>query len=834
LVTANQNKTVLITDLLIILLGIGGLYLAHLKAGLPFKLTNSNSFLIIEHVQDSKAIFAIGDTVTSIDGYKFDYWEEVELYLDGKNIDDYVRVNISKSGIDYSSQVRLVKYYSIPELLVTAVVGFLFIGMAFFLRFKAPGNKSALVFYWAGSGLGLVILMSAGNYTALLFGYVYINRIIWLIAYSFIPVLFIRFVFTFIKKTTPYFKPIIIFLYSISFINAGILSYLFLDYAIGNNFTSLKNYVYFFDSYFRLYLTASVLAAILLCVYAFKKAVSIEERKKIRWLLLGFFGGPFIYIFFWTIPMYIYGKSPIPEILSLIVLTAIPITFTIAIIRYHFMDINLIIRRSVVYSTILVGIVLIYIGLSAFATQIIHEDNPAIVSIVTAVLVALLLQPVKTGIQKFVDKRFFRLEYDYQEEQKKFLEDIKNTNSIVVLARKIVTQADKLIPVSRIGFFIVYLDTDYDNESYNSEIKLRKPAKRLSILAHKGFEILVGRSLRFEEENLKTDLSYPVAVDDKVESGVEIESADLGVFKRWGIVLILPIKSASGEFHAFLVVGDKKAGVRFFKEDIDLLNTVCATAALTIERIKLQEELIIEQLETERLDELNKLKSYFVSSVSHELKTPLTSIKMFAELLKEKSNSKKSQEYLEIIDGESDRLRRLIDNVLDFAKIEKGLQTYDMSLIELNQLAIDVLKMMEYQFKMAKVELINNIGNGEYRIHADKGAVEEAMINILSNAIKYSDQKTKVIVSTNIGDGFVNYKVEDEGIGISKKDLDEIYNPFFRSQSDSYAKAEGAGLGLAIVKHIIDAHKGKIIVESELGKGSSFTLQFPIESSNKT
>jgi signal transduction histidine kinase len=326
----------------------------------------------------------------------------------------------------------------------------------------------------------------------------------------------------------------------------------------------------------------------------------------------------------------------------------------------------------------------------------------------------------------------------------------------VVLARKIVTQADKLIPVSRIGFFIVYLDTDYDNESYNSEIKLRKPAKRLSILAHKGFEILVGRSLRFEEENLKTDLSYPVAVDDKVESGVEIESADLGVFKRWGIVLILPIKSASGEFHAFLVVGDKKAGVRFFKEDIDLLNTVCATAALTIERIKLQEELIIEQLETERLDELNKLKSYFVSSVSHELKTPLTSIKMFAELLKEKSNSKKSQEYLEIIDGESDRLRRLIDNVLDFAKIEKGLQTYDMSLIELNQLAIDVLKMMEYQFKMAKVELINNIGNGEYRIHADKGAVEEAMINILSNAIKYSDQKTKVIVSTNIGDGFVS------------------------------------------------------------------------------
>jgi signal transduction histidine kinase len=157
-----------------------------------------------------------------------------------------------------------------------------------------------------------------------------------------------------------------------------------------------------------------------------------------------------------------------------------------------------------------------------------------------------------------------------------------------------------------------------------------------------------------------------------------------------------------------------------------------------------------------------------------------------------------------------------------------------MSLTDINQLAIEVLKMMEYQFKMAKIEFVENISKEKYIINADKGAVEEAMINILSNAIKYSNQNTKIIVSTNIENGFINYKVEDEGVGISQKDLNEIFNPFFRSQSDGNVKAEGAGLGLAIVKHIIDAHKGKIIIESTIGKGSSFILQFPNESNNKT
>jgi len=239
--------------------------------------------------------------------------------------------------------------------------------------------------------------------------------------------------------------------------------------------------------------------------------------------------------------------------------------------------------------------------------------------------------------------------------------------------------------------------------------------------------------------------------------------------------------------------------------------------------------LITERIESERLDELNRLKSYFISSVSHDMKTPLTSIKMFAELLQTSSEikSERSKEYLEIIEGESSRLSRLIDNVLDFSKIERGVKQYRFENISLNEIVLQTLKMMQYQFKLQKFSVESILSNEEKTIHADKDALEEALINLISNSIKYSRDKKVIRVSTYPKDDSMALAVEDEGIGIDKKDLDDIFNPFFRTDSKEVQRTGGAGLGLSIVKHIMDAHKGKIEVQSEPGKGSRFTLLFP-------
>jgi signal transduction histidine kinase len=748
-----------------------------------------------------------------IDGNDFTHWEEAELYLDSKNIGDNVKLIINHDKRESNVTVTLVNYYSLFDLSIIGIVGLFFIVFAIFVRVKAPANKSAKLFHLASLGLGMVIMMTAGNYTVSPFGFGYLNRILWLIAYSFTPVLFVHFTLSFVAAKDKKFKSIILILYLVAAIHVIILSYYFLDTSLNYTLQSIKRYVFYFDSFFRLFVLGCIVIAISICIYAYKRATDLEERKRMQWLLFGFFIGPFSFIIFWILPILLTGQALIPEALVLIFLVAIPITFSIAIVKYHLMNINLLVRRSVVYTIILAIIILTYVGISSLITLFINDINPAFPSVLTALAVVALLQPVKAGIQKFVDTKFFRVEYDYREEQKRFLDDLKNIYHIQTLAELIVNRTDKLIPVEKIGFF-----------------ELSDQTGRVKIIANKGWELLKGRSIRFESENLKTDMSLPIAVDDKVEPGLKIESADMKVFKRWGMVLVFPVKSPIGVIHGFLVLGAKKSGSRFLKDDIDLLNAVVIASALAIDRIKLQEDLILEHLEAKRLEELNELKSFFMHTITHELKTPLTSIKLFTEKLHDKKHcgSDKADFFLKVIDGESDKLRRLIDNILDYARIDKGMKSYYQKPINLSQVVEKAIESMRYQFMISKqsVEVMND--SEEIIINADEEAIERAITNLLTNAIKYSSGESKTTVTIKKVNSSAGVEVRDNGSGISNEDLKNIFEPFKRVKAVESNKIEGTGLGLAIVKHIMDAHNGQVEVESELGKGSKFTLWFSL------
>jgi signal transduction histidine kinase len=807
------NLLLLIADGLIFCLCCGGLYLITLKADLPFRTSTENSIIFISENPSNYKNLKPGDELISVDSNQFSKWEEIEFYLDGKKIGDSVQLQLNSDGKIISAEVSLTKYYSLFDLVIIALVGLIFFVMGVIVRIKASDNFSAHIFHWASVGLGLVIVITAGHFNVHPFGYGHINRIIWLLAYSFTPVLFIHFTSSFPKKKVKGIKYILYFFYFSALINTAILTYYFLNATVGGNSESLKNYVAFFDSFFRLFLITSIVVAISICIYAYRSTHEIEERKRLQWLLLGFFVGPFSFVIFWVIPIFLTGYSLIPESLVLIFLTAIPITFSIAITKYHLMDINLIFRRSVLYTFVLVVIIITYIGISSFITLFVTDFNPAFPSVLTVFAVVLLLQPLKNRIQKFIDKKFFRVEYDYRKEQNNYLDDIKNIYDVKSLAELIVERVDRLIPVEKIGYF------ELDNQT-----------KRVKIIAEKGWKLLRGRSIRFEFENLKTELSIPVAVDDKVELGLKVESADIKVFKRWGMVLVFPVKSPTGTIHGFLVLGAKKSGIRFLKDDIDLLNSVVFAAALATDRIKLQEELILEQLEAERLNELNQMKSFFMQTITHELKTPLTSIKMFTQKLQDKKNisAEKKDFFLTIIDGESDKLRRLIDNILDYARIEKGMKTYNLKrvdLVQISQKAVDSMKYL-YMMNNQKVEII--VSSEEINIDADEEAVERAITNLLTNAIKYSspDKKTIVLVKKNTDTALV--EIKDNGRGIPSEELKNIFEPFRRVKSDETKNIEGTGLGLAIVKHIMVAHLGKVEVDSKLGEGSKFTLCFPL------
>ena len=483
----------------------------------------------------------------------------------------------------------------------------------------------------------------------------------------------------------------------------------------------------------------------------------------------------------------------------MILLCAVPITFAIAIIKYHLLNIDEVLNRSIVYAIVILLLLVFYSTAIFIFVSSFHVSDQTIVSAIAAVLLAVLFQPMKTKVQQFVDKKFFRVQYNFREELNKFIATIKNYNDVNSLGEYLIREIDFLIPVEKIAFSIIDEHTG-----------------KLLIKSQKNFDDIANKSLRIKPENLVRKWFQAAAIKNKVEADADISTIFQNTLIRWKISLVVPIKSVKEELYGFLIMGNKKSGTRFSTEDVDLLKDVGINVGTTIERIKLQEQLIREKLTAERLEELNKQKSMFVSTVSHDLKTPLTSIKIFAEMLleNEKTLSDKSKNHLEIIEGETDRLTRLINNVLDFSKIEKGVKDYSFREIHFNKIVKGVIELMHYTLKMKEFSLEIKLRDFNDLIYGDADAITEAIENIISNAIRFSTNKKEISISTYSEDNFVCVSVKDNGIGINQSDIKMIFDPFFRSENAKSKKIEGTGLGLPIVKHIVDEHKGKISIDS--------------------
>lgn len=231
--------------------------------------------------------------------------------------------------------------------------------------------------------------------------------------------------------------------------------------------------------------------------------------------------------------------------------------------------------------------------------------------------------------------------------------------------------------------------------------------------------------------------------------------------------------------------------------------------------------------------ELAQIKSDFVSNVSHELRTPLSLISMFSETLEmdRVKTEEKKKEYYSIISQEANRLGKIVNSILNFSKMEAGKRQYNFVDSYLNDAAENVYR--SYKFHLEQKGFTFNLVKDETIpiIKIDEEAVSEALVNLVDNAVKYSDNKKQITIRTGIEDNFAFIEVEDKGIGIPVKDQKKIFDKFFRVSSGNIHNVKGSGLGLSIVKHIIDAHKGKIELSSELNKGSKFRLLFPLSKS---
>jgi signal transduction histidine kinase len=240
--------------------------------------------------------------------------------------------------------------------------------------------------------------------------------------------------------------------------------------------------------------------------------------------------------------------------------------------------------------------------------------------------------------------------------------------------------------------------------------------------------------------------------------------------------------------------------------------------------------LILTLRATAREMKLVEAKATFVSNVSHELKTPLALIRLFAETLElgRVRNAEEAHGYYRIIHRESRRLTRLINNILDFSRIEAGRRQYQFAETEVAEVVSEALQIYDYQLKSAGFEVVLNVQAALPPVLLDREAIAQSVLNLLDNAVRYSDRGKRIKVSVGARANDIAIEVADDGIGIPRAEHQRIFEKFYRVSTGAVHATKGSGLGLAIVKHIVEAHRGRVQVESTPGKGSRFSILLPV------
>ncbi len=309
--------------------------------------------------------------------------------------------------------------------------------------------------------------------------------------------------------------------------------------------------------------------------------------------------------------------------------------------------------------------------------------------------------------------------------------------------------------------------------------------------------------------------------------------------------IICPVLTQEGD-QGFIFVGTQDIDAAITKGDQEFISILANQIGQTLDNARLfektwksQQELEIKVEErtrqlTQALEEVKKIsrrKSDFISSVSHELRTPLTSIKGYAAILltgKLGALPDEIKTRLEKINRHSDELIQMINDLLDISRIESGKVDMKITSQDLKSVVDKIADLLSEQLKIKDITFSMNIADNCQNILAARGQIERVFINLIGNALKFTPQNGKISVTANRVNNTIQIDVKDTGFGIPQDDQEHIFEEFYRVDNTINQEVKGTGLGLTLVKHIIEAHQGKIWVNSKPGEGSTFSFTLKV------
>ncbi len=719
---------------------------------------------------------------------------------------------VVRDTLSLSLSVPTVKRFGGLYLLGVVMLCGVFLFAAWFVEKKSPFDDRSLPFSLAAMLIAMMIATAQARFDTHFFSVASALHIGFLFAYTLAPAFFFRWSLNFPKAETRSSHRIIFYALLLCAIVLSLYVVVqFREAVVEKTYPFFQKYQTALN-FCRAFFALLMIGALFHLSRTYTHLQAEGDLRRLRWVLVGTGVGALPFVILSLFPLIVFDVTLVPDELTVALSLLAPAMLAIAITRYRLLDVDVLFVQSFTFLSTLLLLGVLY-GVALFLlSQLFAETesySPYLVATFATVLVLICFEPMKARVQAFANQHIFKAQFNAERAEAQLSAEIQAATSEDDLAEILAHHLDTLLGVSSVA--VTFFTRD---------------GNRLKLHAERNFILKEPRSILFSPPLSEPQL---VARREQLEEGIAYCPANDSRFERWRITLAVPIASERAIL-GYILLGEKHSQLAFNAEEIRLLRSIASTTATTLARLRLQRDLALKSEEAQRLRELSELKSYFVSSVSHDLRTPLTSIKLFAEMLSDKLDDATAKKYLAMIHGESERLSKMVANILSFAKSERGIEAHHFETLNLSALATEAVQALAYQIELGCFDVKTNF-ESELWIDGDKPSLLQAIENLLSNAMKYSGDSKQIDVRTFRDGRDAVLCVKDYGIGISEADQARLFEPFFRSSNERSKQIGGAGLGLALVENTMSAHRGKVLVKSLVGKGSEFELHFPLKAS---
>ena len=539
-----------------------------------------------------------------------------------------------------------------------------------------------------------------------------------------------------------------------------------------------------------------------------------SEKKKIQYkyvlagTIIGYVGGSTNFPLWYNIPIY-----PMANVLVTLYVAII----AYAILRHNLLDIEVVIKRTVVFAGLVAG-VMATVATVAFISQALLAQvvsTPLMVSnVVAAAIVVVLYRPLRAWLVNVTDRYLFQKQYDYKDLLRKLMDEVITIVDLRELVQKTVNTIAETVRLGSCSLLLFNKET----RRYEVAASYKKNAQHLEPLD--------------EQEQLITFLraTYePISTNGHLEQVVRFPEAVKRQLERFNVRLCLPLH-VHDELVGILCLGKKRSDEAYSREDVEVLMPLAGTLGIAVSNAQLFAELARTQAEAAQREKLAVIGT-LSAGINHEICNPLGIVKAQCEafLLDLDDGLLEGKPLPEIMDRSTavmrgaikqiDRATAITQKLSNFAKPIKEPSAQPLSVAEeLNE----VLLLIGHDLKLEKIALKQEIQPDLPRIAADRRQIQEVLFNLLRNAAQAITPPGTITIRAAYQGGRVHVEIEDTGSGIPPEKLEKIYDPFFTTKGPG----EGTGLGLFIVRQIVERNHGHIAVESTVGRGTTFVLDF--------